>query len=152
MEFIVPQTVKLEHEQLWAELARAARVKGEVGDAAEAVAKLPHIHFQKEEAYVFPPLGLLPVLAEGEVTSEMGAVLQMTDHLKARLYQMLEEHKAIVAALKSFSHVAKRDGKMRYVRLADRLMVHAMTEEEIFYPKSILIGEYIKLKLGKSVD
>lgn len=152
MEFIVPQTVKLEHEELWAELAKAARVKGEIGDAAEAVAKLLHLHFQKEEEYAFPPLGLLPVLAEGQLTSEMGAVLRMTDHLKARLHQMLEEHKAIVAAVKSFSEVAKREGKMRYVRFADRLMVHAMIEEAVLYPTSILIGEYIKLKLGKSVN
>lgn len=152
MEFIVPQTVKLEHEELWAELAKAARVRGEIGDAAEAVAKLLHLHFQKEEEYAFPPLGLLPILAEGRKTSEMGAVLRMTDHLKARLHQMLEEHKAIVAAVKRFSEVAKREGKMRYVRFADRLMVHAMTEEAVLYPTSILIGEYIKLKLGKSVN
>ncbi len=152
MEFIVPQTLKLEHEELQAELAKATTVRGEIGDVAKGVAKILHLHFQKEEEYAFPPLGLLPLLAEGKVTPEMGEVLHLTDHLKVGLHQMLEEHKAIVAALKTFSLVAKRKRKMRYVRFADRLIVHAMTEEEVTYPTAILIGEHIKLKLGKSSD
>jgi len=68
------------------------------------------------------------------------------------LHQMLEEHKAIVAALNEFSSLARKEKKMKYVRFADRLMVHAMTEEEVLYPTAIVIGDYIKLKLGKSVD
>ena len=31
---------------------------------------------------------------------------------------------------------------------AEKLMLHAQTEEEVSYPTAILIGEYIKLKLG----
>jgi len=145
-------TLELEHEELQAELAQATQVRGKLGDAAKAVAKILHPHFQKEEEYAFPPLGLLPLLAEGKVTPEMGEVLHLTDHLKVGLHQMLEEHKAIVAALKSVSLVAKRERKMQYVRFADRLMVHAMAEQEVLYPTAIVIGEYIKLKLGKSVD
>ena len=86
------------------------------------------------------------------VTPEMGMVLRMTDHLQAGLHQTLEEHKAIVAALENLSHVAKKEGKTQYVRFADRLIVHIMTEEEVIYPIAILIGEHIKLKLGKSAD
>ena len=32
---------------------------------------------------------------------------------------------------------------------ADKLILHAQTEEEVSYPTAILIGEYLKLKLGK---
>ena len=149
MEFTIPQPLKSEHEELHAELAKATKVSGKIGDAAKAVAKILHPHFVKEEEYALPPLGLLSLLAEGKLTPEMRQVLQMTDRLKAELRQMLEEHKAIVAALKSLSSVAKRERKMEYVHFADKLIAHAKTEEEVFYPTAILIGEYVKLRLGK---
>jgi len=31
---------------------------------------------------------------------------------------------------------------------AEKLMLHAQTEEEIFYPAAILVGEYVKSKLN----
>lgn len=149
MEFIIPQSLKSEHEALHAELARATKAGGKIGEAARAVAKILHPHFVKEEEYVLPPLGLLSLLAEGKVPPEMGQVLSMTDRLKAELPQMLEEHRAIVAALKNLSSVAKKEKKMEYLDFADRLIVHASTEEEVSYPAALLIGDYVKLKLAK---
>ena len=149
MEFTIPKALKSEHQELHAELAKATKVAGKIGEAARAVAKILHPHFVKEEEYALPPLGLLSHLAEGEVTPQMGKVLQMTDRLKAEVRQMLEEHKAIVAALKNLSNVAKREKKIEYVHFADKLIAHAKTEEEVLYPIAILIGEYVKLKLGK---
>ena len=89
------------------------------------------------------------MLAEGKVTSEMGTVLSMTDKTKAELDQMLKEHKAIVAALENLAAVAKAEKQMEYVRFTEKLILHARTEEEVLYPTTILIGEYVKLKLNK---
>jgi len=89
MEFKIPKSLKLEHEELHEELAKATRESGKIGDAAKAVAKILRPHFVKEEEYALPPLGLLPFLAEGKVTPEMADVLKMTDKLKAELHQML---------------------------------------------------------------
>lgn len=108
-----------------------------------------HPHFLKEEEYALPPLGLLPLLAEGKVTAEMRTVLKMTAKLKAELQQMLEEHKAIVAALKKLAEAAKKEKKIEYARFAEKLILHAQTEEEVNYPTAILVGEYLKLKLTK---
>jgi hypothetical protein len=146
MEFKIPQSLKLEHEELHAELARATRVKGKIGESAKAVAKLLHPHFIKEEEYAMPPLGLLLSLAEGEVTTEMKDVLTMTDRLRSELPQMLDEHKAIIDALKILIDAATKEKKMEYVHFADKLMSHAHNEEEVLYPASILVGEYLKLK------
>ncbi|HWQ96104.1 MAG TPA: hypothetical protein VN368_01905 [Candidatus Methylomirabilis sp.] len=63
MEFKIPQSLKLEHEKLHAELARATRVHGKIGEAAKAVEKVLHPHFMKEEEYAMPPLGLLSSLS-----------------------------------------------------------------------------------------
>jgi len=146
MEFIVPKSLKLEHEELHAELARATQVGGKIGDSAKTIAALLHPHFMKEEEYAMAPLGLLSSLAEGKVTTEMKEVLKMTNRLKADLPQMLEEHKEIVAALKNLIEAAKKEKKMEYARFADKLMLHAKNEEEVLYPAAILVGEYLELK------
>ena len=149
MKFEIPKPLKLEHEELHQELADATNAGGKVGDAAIAVADVLHPHFLKEEEYALPPLGLLPLLAEGKIKPEMRNVLKMTDKLKAELHQMLEEHKAIIVALKKLSEAAKKEKKMEYVRFAEKLILHAQTEEEVSYPAAILVGEYLKLKLVK---
>jgi hemerythrin superfamily protein len=146
MEFNIPKSLKLEHEELHAELARATQVGGKIGDSAKKVAKILHPHFMKEEEYAMPPLGLLSSLAEGKVTTEMKDVLKMTNRLKAELSQMLEEHKENVAALKNLIEAAKKEKKMEYARFADKLMLHAQNEEEVLYPAAILVGEYLELK------
>jgi hypothetical protein len=147
MEWQIPTPLKVEHEELHAELAKATTVPGKIGEAARTVAALLHPHFVKEEEYALPPLGLLPLLAEGNVTPEMRDVLAMTDRLKAELPHMLGEHKAIVAALHTLVEAAKHENQMAYAHFAEKLMLHAQTEEEVLYPTAILIGEYLHLKL-----
>ena len=147
MEFKIPKPMKLEHEELHAQLAKATKEKGKIGEAAKAVAKVLHQHFVNEEAYAIPPLGLLPMLARGMVSEEMKEVLAMTDKLKNELPKMLEEHKAIVAALEGLKVAAKRAKKPKYIRFAEKLALHAQTEEEVSYPTAILIGEYVRMKL-----
>lgn len=149
MEFKIPQLLQAEHEALHAELVKATQAGGKTGDAARAVAELLHAHFVAEEEYALPPLGLLPQLAEGKVTPEMRDVLAMTDKLKADLPKMLEEHKGIVGALKKLIDAAGEEGKPQYVRFAEKLMLHAQTEEEVSYPTAIVIGEYLKLKFNQ---
>lgn len=146
MEFNIPQSLKLEHEELHAELTRATQVSGKIGDSAKAVAKILHPHFIKEEEYAMPPLGLLSLLADGNFTMEMRDVLTMTERLKSELPEMFKEHKAIVAALKPLIDASKKEKKMEYMHFADKLILHAQNEEEVLYPASILVGEYLKLK------
>lgn len=61
---------------------------------------------------------------------------------------MLAEHKAIVGTLGKLSDVAKKENKMECVRFSEKLMLHARTEEEVLYPASVLVGKYLKAKLG----
>lgn len=145
--FQIPEALKVEHEELHAELARATKAGGRTGNAAQAVAKLMHPHFVKEEEYALPPLGLLQDLAMGKFEPEMSAVLRMTDKLEAELPTMLSEHATIVAALKTLVEAAKAENKPEYVRFADKLMSHARTEEEVSYPAALLVGRHIKATL-----
>ena len=149
MKFQIPQAMKEEHEELHNNLRKAIMAGGKVGEAAEAVAHALHPHFEREEKIALPPLGLLPALAAGKITPDMAEVFKMTDTLKAELPQMLEEHKAIVAALEQLTDAAEKEKKGEVVHFAQQLILHAQTEEQVSYPTAILIGEYLKLRLGK---
>lgn len=143
----VPPSLKSEHEQLHSELARATKAGGKTGEAAKAVAEVLHNHFLKEEEFALPPIGLLSALARGEVDEEMRGVLVMTERLKADLPEMLREHQAVVAALEQLTAAAEKEKLPEHARFAEKLMLHAQTEEEVLYPAAILVGEYLKLKL-----
>ncbi len=147
MRLDIPKPLKLEHQELHAELVKATKAEGKTGEAAKAVAKVLHNHFLKEEEFALPPIGLLSRLARGKVEKRMRTVLIMTDRLKAELPNMLREHQAVVAALKKLIAAAKREKLPEHVCFAKKLMMHAKTEEDVLYPAAILVGEYLRLSL-----
>jgi hypothetical protein len=148
MRFEIPTPLKTEHEELHAELVEATKAGGQTGEAAKAVAMALHPHFVKEEEYALPPLGLLKALSEGRAEPDMAEVTKMTDKLEAELGTMLAEHEGIVGKLKRLIDSAKAENKPEVVQFADKLMLHAQSEEEVLYPAAILIGRYVKLRLG----
>lgn len=147
MKIEVPKSLKSEHDELHDMLRKATRLSGKTGDAAKTVASLMHPHFVKEEEYALPPLGLLPDISSGSVSEEMREITALTDKLRADLPEMLEEHQRIVEALQNLIRHASDEHHPEVVEFAEKLIAHAKTEEEVSYPTSLLIGEFIKLKL-----
>ena len=148
MDIKIPESLNAEHEELHAELVALTKARGKVGEAARDVAALLHPHFVKEEQYALPALGLLVTIAEGEVTSEMRAVLAMTDRLKKDLPQMLGEHRKIVDALDQLATAARAESRTDAERFAEKLRLHAATEEQVLYPAALLVGEHVRARLG----
>ena len=68
----------------------------------------------------------------------------MTDALRAELPRMLEEHKAISAATIRLRDAARAGHNAAVERLADQLLLHARSEEELFYPAAILVGDVVR--------
>lgn len=151
MKIKIPETLKLEHEELHRQLAEATKVGGKIAEAAKLVAQALHPHFVSEEEFAIPPLGVLPQLAEDKLNNDMKEVIKMTDKLKAELPRMLEEHKAIVAALDNLVKVAQSENKPEFAAFAEKLKLHAKTEEEVTYPTALLIGEYLKLRFNQKI-
>jgi hypothetical protein len=149
MKFQIPEPLRIEHEELHGELMQAAKAGGRTGEAAKAVARVLHTHFVKEEEYALAPLGLLARLARGEVVSGMAGVLVLTDKLEAELTTMLAEHKEIVRALDELSAAAAAEGRSDVERFAEKLTLHAQTEEQVLYPAAILVGELVRSKLAR---
>lgn len=146
--FEIPNSLKVEHEELHRELSAATKLQGKTGVAAQRVATLLHRHFVSEEAFALPPLALLRPLATGHVSPEMREIVALTDRLKAELPRMLDEHKAIVAALEELTRAADAERHPEAVRFAQKLTLHAQNEEEVLYPATLLVGEYLKLRLS----
>ena len=146
----IPRSIQTEHEAIHTALKEATRAMGRVGPAAQELAKILHPHFVREEEIALPPLGLLARLAGGDFTADMADILPMTDALKRELAQMLEEHKAILAAVENLRVAARAENAEKYERLANDLALHAQTEEELLYPAAILVGELIRARLRQT--
>ena len=59
------------------------------------------------------------------------------------------EHRTVVAALEQLTDAGKTERRADAERFAEKLRVHAETEEQVLYPAAILVGEYVKAQLGK---
>ena len=146
----IPRSVQTEHEEINKSLNEGTRAMGRVGSASQELGKILHPHFVREEEIALPPLGLLSRLAGGDFTADMADILPMTDALKRELPQMLEEHKAIRAAVENLRVAARAENAEKYERLANDLALHAQTEEELLYPAAILVGEMIRARLRQT--
>jgi hypothetical protein len=147
--FMIPKPMQVEHEALHSELGQLTKVGGRTGQAAQRVAEVLEHHFQNENAFALPPLGLLVPLSEGKFDCSMTAVLAMTDKLKADMPKMLSEHTDITAALGQLRSAAVSENKPEGVKFADELTAHAHTEEQITYPTALLIGLYVRDKAAQ---
>ena len=74
-------------------------------------------------------------------------MIERSEKMKAELPQMLNEHKSIVLALDQLIQAARNENKPAAIEFAEKLRLHAQTEEEILYPAAIVVGEYSKLRV-----
>lgn len=142
----IPQSIQIEHETIHSTLVEATKAGGSIGAAATELADVLHPHFVREEEIALPPLGLLRPLASGVAIPEatLSEVLKMTDALRSELPRMLEEHGRIRAAVEKLGAAARAAKSPKYERLAEDLALHAQTEEQVFYPAAILVGDMIR--------
>jgi hypothetical protein len=146
----LPEVLRTEHEELNQEIWKATKVGGETGRAAKSVVRVLLPHIVLEEEFGLPPLTLLPRLARGEVTPDMAPMIATAEKLKAELPRLLDDHRQIVQALQNLLQAATIEQQPGYADFARKLILHVQTEEQVLYPASVLVGEYLKEKLGRS--
>lgn len=144
----VPPLMAEEHEELHTKLEALLGAGGKTGQAAHEVEEALAPHFEEENRYALPPLGLLPALARDPATEQMRPAIELARHVAQNLDRYAEEHREIVAALSELEAAGKAEGNADAVQFAAELRRHAEQEEELIYPTTILIGRYLERELG----
>lgn len=147
MKLEIPKALRLREEAICTALTHAVETGGETGEAAELLGAILLPHLAKERVDVLQPLGLLPMLARGNVSPEMADVLPQINQLKNDLHGLRVEHATILSAIKRFVAAARKEGKSKHVRFAERLLLRVWLDESVFTPLTILMGEYLELRL-----
>lgn len=145
-DFKIPEPLQIRQDELCVALERAVLTGGKTGAAARKLQQVLQPHLLKEETDLLQPLGLLLPLARGEITPAMRQVLSRTEHLKARMFEIVREHAEIIEAARELLRVARAERKPALAAFTERLMLRAWTDEIVFYPAAVLIGEYLKLR------
>jgi hypothetical protein len=148
----IPLSLLLEHAALDAELKAVAREPGLVGVAARSVLDVVEPHMRREQELVLPPLRLLPRLASGDISRDMADFIALNDRLRAEQPALLQEHLAIRRALEELWSTAWAEGKPQHAFLAERVNRHIRIDEEVLYPMSLVIGDYLRLALERKAQ
>ena len=78
-------------------------------------------------------------------------VILLSEKLKTQLDHMSAEHqliKAFITELKAAADAANLPGIMDFEKEVHQ---HANSEEEVYFPAAIMVGEYLKLKSEKNL-
>ncbi len=97
---------------------------------------------------MFPPLGLLPALADGRVTPDMQAAVGMANRVKDERDQLYKEHVEITTALNELIAAAEGQHEAAIVAIARDAARHSLDEVEILEPTVVVIGDYLQMKLA----
>lgn len=143
---IVPTLLLNEHDSLLRDLKTISVHHDSTGRIAVELYDLLDHHFQEEEDYVLPPLGLLVSLSGDSLPENTTAILRMIDKLKAQSPHMSAEHQMIKLLVNDLRNTAKVEGHAEVEIFRNDLLKHAQMEEEILFPAALLIGEYLRIK------
>jgi len=143
-----PESLLYEHRELSQALEKATSAPGRTGKAARDVLDVLAPHILVEERFAMPLLSALAGIARGEISPDMAQCIETADALKAELPHMLQDHKLIVAALRTLMQAAAADKQTGAAQFAQKMIQHAQLEEEVLYPAAVLVGEYLRLRMA----
>lgn len=139
-----PKALKHGHETLYADLDNIISFGGNIGEKAKCLANLLYPHFKKEEEFALPPLSLLLALSQGHWEIDSQAAIEMANKLQDKHAEMKKEHGAIGIALLELRNVAEEENNSKTKRFVKDLTLHVEIEDQVLYPTTILIGNYLK--------
>lgn len=76
-------------------------------------------------------------------------MIALTEKLKSQLNHMSAEHQLIEAFLDEMKQADTNQQYPEIIDLEKEVYKHAKIEEEVLFPASILVGDYLKLKNSK---
>lgn len=145
----VPVSIMKEHKNLLDQVQSFTLFQDSTGKVAIKLLELMQHHFQEEENYVLPPLGVLPTLANGEMPETSQDIIILTEKFRSQFDHTSAEHQLIKAFVDEMVQAARTEGHSEVLEFEKEIGKHAAIEDEVLFPTALLIGEYLKLKTGK---
>ncbi|HSQ03392.1 MAG TPA: hemerythrin domain-containing protein [Burkholderiales bacterium] len=145
-----PEALRLEHDELRAQLARATMESGRTAQAAKRVAELCLPHFEQEEKLVFPLFGLLDGLTLEDGQPTPAEALPALSRFNACYDELHRDHQWITTAIATLMSAARKERNREVADLAYRLWLHERIEEAVIYPLAILIGRRVRENVARA--
>lgn len=142
----VPSSIKKTHATLLDQIHEMTLYKDSSSIVAIKLEVLMQHHFKEEEDFILPPLGLLPLLAAGQLPAPSKELLLFCENIKPQLTHMSVEHQLIKAYIEELKQTCLEENRPAIIAFEKEVIKHAVSEEEVFFPAAILVGEYLKLK------
>jgi hypothetical protein len=146
----IPQSIRLEHENTIEQLTTLSKKHGLVGVEARKALGLFKAHLQREQQFILPPLSLLLQLADGKASPDMKWAIAMADRVKSERELTYDEHTKITDAMNALASAARKAHDAGALEFAQGAVADSLNDVELLEPMSIVIGEYLKTKLGGS--
>ena len=146
----VPSSIKKTHAYLLEQIHKMTLYKDSSGRVALKLEEIMQHHFKEEEDFILPPLGLLPLLAKGQIPEQRKDIILLSEKVKSLLNHMSVEHQLIDAYIEELKQASNKESQKEIIEFQNEVIQHATSEEEVFFPASILVGEYLKLKSEKN--
>jgi hypothetical protein len=144
----IPQSFRVAHEETLAELTAIGKRRSQTGSIARQAISAVKRHFQREEEYILPPLTLAPAIALGKVTPDMKWAIAMADRIKADRETIFKEHTVITEWMNELAAAAERAHEADVLAFARGAVADSLNDTEVNEPMAIVIGEYLRAKLG----
>jgi hypothetical protein len=146
----IPQSIRLEHENTIEQLTKLSKKHGPVGVEASKALGLFKAHLQREQEFILPPLSLLLQLADGKTSPDMKWAIAMADRVESERELTYQEHTKITDTMNALAAVARKAHDAEALEFAQGAVADSLNDVELLEPVSIVIGEYLKTKLGGS--
>ena len=142
----VPSSIQKTHNYLLEQIHKMTLYEDSSGRVALKIEDLMKHHFKEEDDFILPSLGLLPSLANGLLPAQSKEVILLSENVKSMLNHMSAEHQLIEAFIEELKQASEKENLPEIIEFEKEVKQHASSEEEVYFPAAILIGEYLKLK------
>ncbi len=142
----VPSSIKQKHEYLLEQAHKMTLFNDDSTPIALKLEEMMQHHFKEEENFILPPLGLLPMLANDQMPAQSKEIILLCEKMKSQMDHMSAEHQLIKAYIDELKQASSKENLPEIIEFETEVFKHAISEEEVFFPTAVLIGEYLKLK------
>lgn len=148
MKLKAPKAIIHGHANIISELNEVLAIGGEIAKKAKQLKDAMVPHFKKEEEYALPPLGLLLAFTDEKWEINAEEAIKMAANLKLKLVEMKHDHSQITHVMNELKLIGEKEHNYIVKMFVKTLTLHIEMEDEVLYPTTILIGNYLK-KIAK---